>query len=91
MADHRQQGEGEHDQRDMAVPTVPGAGLVVGETEFGLRRLEGVLDRPTAPFNAGQRLDRRPLGAPRREERQASIGEMAPDQQAARPWAVLPR
>src|SRR4051812_17905313 len=37
---------GQHDQRDVPVPAVPGAGLVVVETELVLGRLEAVLNGP---------------------------------------------
>src|SRR3954466_9542085 len=45
-------GKGEHDERDVTVPAVPGAGLVVVEAEFGLRGLESVLDSPAVPSTA---------------------------------------
>jgi hypothetical protein len=43
MADRSHHGEGERDQRNMAVPTVPGPGLVVVEAELVLGGLEAVL------------------------------------------------
>ena len=58
MADHRQQGEGEHHQRDVAVPAVPAARLVVIEAELILGGLEAVLDRPAAAFDPYQHLER---------------------------------
>ena len=57
MADGGHHGESEHDQRDMAMPTVPGAGLVVVETKFVLGGLEAVFDRPAMPFHRHQRFD----------------------------------
>ena len=36
MTDDGHHGEGEHDQRDMTVPAMPGAGFVVIEAEFVL-------------------------------------------------------
>src|SRR5450759_3591387 len=36
MPDDGHHGEGEHDRRDMTVPAMPGAGLVVIEAEFVL-------------------------------------------------------
>jgi hypothetical protein len=59
---------------------VPAAGLVVVEPELGLGGLERVLDRPAPPLDADQRLERRRLGAPRREEGQLPVGEAAPDE-----------
>jgi hypothetical protein len=46
VTDRRQHGKRQHHQRDMAVPTMPGTGLVMVETEFGLRRLKAILNRP---------------------------------------------
>jgi hypothetical protein len=46
MPDHGHHGESEHDERDVAVPSVPGMGLVVVETEFVFGGLEAVLDGP---------------------------------------------
>ena len=57
MADRGHHGEGEHDQRDMTVPTVPGAGLVVVEAEFILRRLETILNCPAMALDFDQRFD----------------------------------
>ena len=51
LADDRQHGEGQHDQRDVAVPAVPAAGLVVVQPELGLGGLERVLDRPAPPLD----------------------------------------
>ena len=44
VTDRRQHGEGQHYQRDVAVPAMPGSGLVMIEAEFGLRRLKGILN-----------------------------------------------
>ena len=63
MADRGEHGEGQHDQRDVAVPVVPGAGLVVVETEFVLGRLEAVLDGPAAAFHGDEGLKRRAVRA----------------------------
>src|SRR3954454_1100385 len=85
VADDRHYGEGQHDQRDMAVPAMPRTGFIVVEAEFGLGRLEGVLDRPALSFDGDQGLDRRASRAPGAEEGAGAIGEATPDQQAARP------
>ena len=53
MAD-RCHGKGEHDQRDVAMPAVPGAGLVVIETELVLGRLKTVFNRPAMAFDPDQ-------------------------------------
>ena len=50
MADGGGHGEGEHDQGDVAMPAVPGAGLVVVEAELVLGGLEAVLDGPAVAF-----------------------------------------
>ena len=87
VADGRQHGEGQHDERDVPVPAMPGAGLVVVETELGLGGLEGVLDRPALPFDSDQRLDPGAGRAPGGEEGELAIGEAAADQKAPRPQA----
>ena len=51
MPDGGRHGEGEHDERDVAMPAVPGAALVVVEPEFVLGRLEAILDRPAMSFD----------------------------------------
>ena len=82
-------GEGEHDERDMAMPAMPGSGLVMVEPELVLGGLEAVLDGPAMPFDADQRLDRRFRWAPCGEVGEIAIGDVAPDQQAARPQAMV--
>ena len=57
MPDRGHHGEGEHDQRDVPVPTVPGSGLVVVEAQFILRGLEAVLDCPAMALDFDQRFD----------------------------------
>ncbi len=84
MADGRHHGEGEHDQRDVTVPAMPGAGLVVVEAEFVLGGFEAVLDRPTVAFNFHEDFDWRALRAPCGEEGEIAIGNVAADQQSAR-------
>src|SRR3954452_15524141 len=66
---------------------MPGARLVVVETEFGLGRLEAILDGPSMSLDPDQHLDRRAGGAPGGEEGEISIGDVAADQEAARPKA----
>src|SRR4051794_25857989 len=64
MAHHGHHGKGQHHQRDVPMPAVPGAGLVVSKPQLGLRRLERVLNRPAPPLDAHKRLDRGPGWAP---------------------------
>jgi len=52
MADHRHHGEGEHHQRDGAVPPMPGSALVVIESELVFRGLKTVLKRPPMAFGS---------------------------------------
>ena len=74
-------GEGEHDQRDMPVPTVPRSGLVVIETELVLGGFEAVLDSPAMTFYRRQLCHGRTLGTPSGEEgKVCRIGDAAPDQ-----------
>ena len=48
-------GEGQHDQRGMAVPSMPGSGFVMIEAEFVLGGFEAVLDAPALALHPDQR------------------------------------
>ena len=87
MSDRRGHGEGQHDQGDMAMPAVPGAGLVVVEAELVLGGLETVLNGPAMAFDLDQGVDAGPGRSPGGEEGQVAIGNVAADQQAAGPEA----
>ena len=56
MTDDSHHGEGEHDERDMAVPAMPGARLVMIEAEFILGSLKTILDSPAMTFHRHLRL-----------------------------------
>ncbi len=58
------------------------------EAELVLGGLEAVLDRPAMAFDADQCLDRRADGTPGGEVGEIAVGDMTPDQQAARPRAA---
>lgn len=88
MADDSHHGEGEHDERDMAVPAMPRARFVVIETEFVLGGFKTVLDGPAAAFDRYELFHGRALGTPRGEEGEVTVGDVAADQQTPRP---LPR
>src|SRR3546814_670255 len=79
VADRHHHGEGEHDQRDMAMPSMPGAGLVVVEAEFVFGGFEAVLDCPAMAFHLDQCLDGRALRAPCGEEGEIAVGYSAAD------------
>ena len=49
MLDGSHHGEGEHDERDVTMPAVPGSGFVVVEPELVLGSLKAVLDRQRWP------------------------------------------
>jgi hypothetical protein len=85
MAGDCENRKGQHDERDVAVPAVPGAGLVVRQPEFRLRGLEGILDRPAVSFDRNQRGDPGAGRTPGREEGQLVVAEAAADQKTARP------
>src|SRR5580692_10423762 len=87
MPDGGHHGEGEHGERDVAMPPMPGAGLVVVEAQLVFRGLEAVFDRPTMSLDLDQHLDAGSGRAPGREEGQVSVCDVAADQQAARPQA----
>ena len=59
MLDGSHHAEGEHDERDVTMPAVPGSGFVVVEPELVFGCLEGILDRPAMALDADQGLDRR--------------------------------
>ena len=78
-------GEGEHNERDMTMPAMPGSGFVVVEPELVFGCLEAVLDRPAMALDADQRLDRSPSRTPSGEVGEIAVADMTPDQQASRP------
>ena len=80
MPDDGHHGEGEHDQRDVTVPAMPGAGFVVIETEFILGGFETVLDGPTVAFDRYQLFHGRVLGTPCGEESEIAVGNVPADQ-----------
>src|SRR5215211_5282460 len=81
----RPSGQGQHHKRDVPVPSVPGAGLVVSKPELRLGSLERVLDSPTPSLDGDERADRRAGRAPGREEGEFAVGQAAADQKPARP------
>ena len=85
MANDRHHGEGEHDKRDMPVPAVPGACLVVIQTELVLGGFEAVLDGPAMTFHRHQLFHGCALGAPSGEEGEIAIGNVAADEKTPRP------
>jgi hypothetical protein len=85
MADCRHPGKGEHDQRNVAMPAAPGAGLVVIETERDLGGLKAVFNRPAMAFDPDQSLEGRSDRTPGGEKGELTVGNGAADQQAARP------
>ena len=46
MADGRHHGEGEHDERHMPVPSMPGTGFNMVKAKLVLGCLETILDSP---------------------------------------------
>ena len=85
MPDGSHHGEGEHDQRHMPVPAMPGTGLVVIEAEFVLGGFKAFFDGPAMAFDRYELFHWHALGAPRREERKVAVGNVAADQKASRP------
>ena len=57
MLDGRHHGEGKHDERDVAMPTMPGSGFIMVKPKLILGCLETVLDCPAVAFDAGKCLD----------------------------------
>ena len=85
VSDGGHHGKGEHDQRHMAVPAMPGAGFVVIEPQLVLGGLKAVFNRPAMPFNRHETLDSCARRAPCREERHVAVSNVATDQQSAGP------
>src|SRR5665647_1096297 len=75
MADHRHHGEGEHHQRNVAMPFMPRSALVVIEPELVFRGLKTVLDRPPMAFDRHQRFDGCSRWTPGAEEGEITIGD----------------
>ncbi len=84
-ADRGHHGEGEHDERYVAPPSMKGARLVVIEAEFVLRGFETIFDRPPMPFDFRQRFDRRSARRPCGEEGEIAVANLTTDQQSACP------
>ena len=82
MADRRHHGEGEHHQRRMTIPTVPGSALVVIEPELVLGGLKTVLDRPAMTLDRHQRFDRCSRRTPSGKKGEIAIGDVAADRPA---------
>src|SRR3981189_453951 len=89
MADHRHHGEGEHHQRNVAMPPMPGSALVVIEPELVFRGLKTVLDCPPMAFDRHQRFDGCCRWTPGGEEGEIAIGDMTTDQQTACPKTLI--
>ena len=85
MLDGSHHGEGEHDERDVTMPAVPGSGFVVVEPELVFGCLEAIFDRPAMALDAGQGLDRSPCRTPGGEVGEIAVGDITPDQQASCP------
>ena len=85
MTDDGHHGEGEHDERDMPVPAMPGAGFVVIEAKFVLGRFEAVFDGPAMAFDRYEFFHGGTLGAPCGEEGEIVIGNVAADEKTPRP------
>ena len=83
-----QHSKGQHDQRDVTMPAMPGSSFVMIKSQLGLGSLEAVLDGTAAAFNRHQCLEGRASRAPGGKICQALVGEAAPDQQTACPDAA---
>src|SRR5271155_261653 len=76
VLDGSHHGEGEHDERDVTMPAVPGSGFVVVEPELVFGCLEAVLDRPAMALDADQGLDRGPCRTPGGEVGEIAVGDV---------------
>ena len=57
MLDGSHHGEGEHDERDVTMPAMPGSRFVVVKPELVFGCLEAVFDRPAVAFDADKCRD----------------------------------
>ena len=89
MSDRGHHGESKHHHGHVAMPAMPGSALVVIEPELVFRGLKAVLDRPSMAFDRDQRFDGGSGWTPGGEEGEIAIGDMATDQQTARPQALI--
>jgi hypothetical protein len=85
VTDGGHHGEGEHDEGEVAMPAMPGAGLVVVEPELVLSGLEAVLDGPAMSFDLDQSLGVGSGRTPGGEEGEVGVGDIPADQEAPRP------
>ncbi len=70
---------------NLAMPAVSGSGFVMIETEFGLRRLEAILNRPAMRLHGEQGLNGGSGRTPCREIGPFTVADGASDQQATVP------
>src|SRR4051794_23148019 len=75
----------------MTMPAVPGSGFIVVQPKLGLGHFKALLDRPAMTLHRDQCLNRSACGTPSREVGLLAIADAAPDQQAARPQAMVAR
>src|SRR5208283_4496887 len=87
----RHHGEGKHDERDVTPPAMPGARLVVIESEFVLGGFKAVLDRPTMTLDFRKLFEGRSVWRPGREEGEVAVGDFTTDQKSARPCLAFER
>src|SRR5271166_4446626 len=73
-ADRGHHGESQHDKRDVAIPSMPEAGLVMIKAQLIFCRLEAVLDGPAAALHTHQFLDRGSCWSPGGERGQLVSG-----------------
>ena len=71
------------------MPSVPGPSLIVIEAKLVLGVFEAVFDGPTMTFDGNQRGHWGSGRTPGREECHFAIGDVAADQQSARPDLVF--
>jgi hypothetical protein len=73
---------GQHRQRDVSIPGVVAANLVLVQTHLALGGLEGLLDRPAGTGHPDQLAQRGAFGAVTQVVGQiVRVGQAAPDQQ----------
>src|SRR6201987_2653076 len=85
MLEGSHHGEGEHGERDMTMPAVPGSGFVVVEPELVLGSLKAVLDRQAVAFDTDKGLFLRSCRAQGRDVGEIPVSNITSDQQASCP------
>src|ERR1700712_3688098 len=88
--DGRHDRIGKHDERDVPVPTVPGAAFLMIKAKLVFGGLEAFLTAPTRAFNLDQRVDGCAGRTPCGEICKFTISKAAPERRISTPRVQMP-